>query len=91
MAADDAGEKPIGIEAAANLTGISRWTIARAAKDGEIAHQRIGRRGHLRFRPEDLRAWRASKDRPATVEGRLSVLEERVDRLERGREADAPD
>ena len=79
--ADD--DKPIGIEAAAKLTGISRWTIARAAEDGELAHLIVGRR-HRRFRPSDLAAWKKARERPASFEGRLSALEERVDRLERG-------
>jgi excisionase family DNA binding protein len=50
----DPTDHPEDVKSAAARFGRSPRTVRRLALSGEITHYRIGRRGLIRFRPEDL-------------------------------------
>lgn len=55
---------------AAQVVGVSRWTIMRAIKDQNLLAKRDNR-NHWSINPNDLDKWRASTVRTVEVEGQL--------------------
>ena len=71
-------------QGAADRAGCSRTTIWRADPD-ELPYEKVGggseRGGNRRYRPEDVDRYRDGRRR--SVKGRLSIVETRLDLLER--------
>ncbi len=51
----------VGVEYVEDVTGFSRWTIYKMARDGRIPAQRKGR--SVRFDPDAINAWMSKAPR----------------------------